>query len=101
MICNNGSQIKSNDFLMVDIGKLSSPGALTSLKFLQLQRARLLVAGSKFERRNWRSIFIKRFNTGMILLARFGPTFAKYWQNLFAISSESVIVTPCSFIDKI
>ena len=43
MICNKGSQIKSNDFLMVDIGKLSSPGALTSLKFLQLQRARLLV----------------------------------------------------------
>lgn len=28
---------------MVDIGKLSSPGALTSLKFLQLQRPRLLV----------------------------------------------------------
>ena len=43
MICKNGSQIKSNDFLMVDIGKLSSPGALTSLKFLQLQRPRLLL----------------------------------------------------------
>ena len=37
----------------------------------------------------------------MILLARFGPTLAKYQQNLFAISSESVIVTPCSCINEI
>ena len=37
----------------------------------------------------------------MILLARFWPTLAKYQQNLFAISSESVIVTPCSCINEI
>ena len=37
----------------------------------------------------------------MILLARFGLTSEKYYQNVFAISSESVIVTPCSCIDEI
>ena len=36
----------------------------------------------------------------MILLARFGPTLAKCWQNLFAMSSELVIVTPCSCINE-
>ena len=37
----------------------------------------------------------------MILLAKLGPTFAKYRQNLFAIFWESVIVTLWSCVDEI
>ena len=35
------------------------------------------------------------------MVAKFGPTLAMYWQNLFAFSSKSVMVTSWSFIDVI
>ena len=43
---------------------------------------------------------LKDLHTGVILLPKLGPTFAKYRQNLFAISWESLIVTSWVCIDE-
>ena len=82
---------------MTDIGRLSRPGALSSLS----SSSSFICARSKL----WRDeeVSCVRYSlkeTGVIMLAKLGPTFAKYWQNLFSISWESVI-TSWSTIDQI
>ena len=86
---------------MVDLGKLSSPGPLPSLKFFTTSKSSFILTESKFCREDDETgVRYTLKDNGMILLARFGPTLAKCWQNLFAMSSESVIVTPCSCINE-
>ena len=63
---------------MVDLGKLSSPGPLPSLKLFTTSKSSFILTESKFCREDDEtSVRYTLKDNGMILLARFGPTLAK------------------------
>lgn len=86
---------------MVGIGKLSTAGALLCLIILTASNSSFICNWAQNDyvgRQDGIRYSLKDLNTVVILLAGFGPTLAKYWQNLFAISLGSLIVTPYSCI---
>lgn len=86
---------------MVGIGKLSTAGASLCLIILTASKSSFICNWAQnyyVGRQDGIRYSLKDLNTVVILLAGFGPTLAKYWQNLFAISPGSLIVTPHSCI---
>ena len=81
IIDNKGTEITSMDFLIMEIGILSTPGALPSLKLFVIKRSSSEVTGAKFVNKLDGVLLIKSlkdFDGGEILLAKLGPIFVKY-----------------------
>ena len=81
---------------MVDLGKLSSPGPLPSLKFFTTSKSSFILRESKFCREDDEtSVRYTLKDNGMILLARFGPILAKTLAepicNVFRISNGHTV----------
>ena len=81
---------------MVDLGKLSSPGPLPSLKFFTTSKSSFILTESKFCREDDEtSVRYTLKDNGMILLARFGPILAKTLAepicNVFRISNGHTV----------
>ena len=96
---NNGSEITSIDFLITEIGILSAPGALPSLKLFVIEKSSSRVTGANSIISSGDELLtnsLKDFEGRDILLTKFGPIFVKYWQNLLAIISGLDISWPLS-----
>ena len=87
------------DFLVTEIGTLSAPGALPSLKLFVIEESSIGVIGANFVITSHYELFtnsLKDFEDGDILLAKFAQIFVKYWRNLLAIISGLDIFYPLS-----
>ena len=74
--------------MIIEIGMLSAPGALPSLKPFVIALSSSTVTWVKLDSDFEDTLFMKSWNdleAGAILLANCGPIFVKYLQNLLAI----------------
>lgn len=78
---NNGSEITLMDFLITEIGILSAPGALPSLKLFVIEESSIGVTGANFVIISEDELFtnsLKDFEDGDILLAKFAPILRQF-----------------------
>ena len=91
-MCTSGEEMKFIDCFIIDIEMLSQPAALPDWNWFAIA----IISSSvvKFKKIDWLKVTDKKCLYDIqdrIPLARFGPMLEKYWQNLFAITTASVI----------